>query len=115
MRCLDFFMQRMIKNRLQLGSRTSTDSLMSSPCVESVLTWLPLIAFQAELAVSIRGAISDIHHDVSKIREEVGGQLRPVSTNFIRPIGDGKMLTAPRFKLGQQHQLPREPASYTYI
>ena len=83
----DFFTQTMIKKRSRVGRRTSTDSLMSSPCVESVLTWLPLTAsFQAELAVNIRGAISDIHHDVSKIREEIGGQVHQVSTSFIQSI-----------------------------
>ena len=38
--------------------------------------------------MNIRGAISDIHHDVSKIREEIGGKVRPVSTNFIQPISN---------------------------
>ena len=67
---------------------------MSSPCVESVLIWLPLItSSQAELAVNIRGAISDIHQDVSKIREEIGSQVRPVSATFTQPVGDGKTLT----------------------
>ena len=94
MQSLDFSTQRMTKRRSQLGSWTSTDSLMSSPCVESVFTCLSLIvSFQAELAVNIRGAISDIHHDVSKIREGIGGQVRSVSVSFIRPIGNGRILT----------------------
>ena len=36
---------------------------------------------QAELAINIHLAISDIRQDVSKIREEIGGQVHSVSHN----------------------------------
>ena len=52
-------------------------------------TWLSLtVPFQTELAVNTNVTVSDIHRDVSKIREEIGGQVRSVSTSRIQSIGN---------------------------
>ena len=46
------------------------------------------------VAVSnIRNDVSGIRHDMSKIQEEIGGQVRPVSTNHIQPTGNMRSLT----------------------
>ena len=56
--------------------------------------WLPLSAsFQTELSMNTHVVVSDMRHDVSKIREEIGGQARSVSITRIQPIDDGRMLT----------------------
>ena len=39
-------------------------------------------------------AVSDIRHDVSKIREEISGQIRSVSTTRIQPINDWMLTPA---------------------
>ena len=58
-----------------------------------VFTRLSLtVAFQTELAVNTHVVVSDIRHDVSKIREEIGGNIRPVSTSHLQSI-DNRMLT----------------------
>ena len=57
-------------------------------------TWSLLTASpQTELAMNTHVAVSDIRHDVSKIREEIGGQIRPVSTSHILAVDDNRMLT----------------------
>ena len=55
----------------------------------SLLTASP----QTELAMNTHVAVYDIRHDVSKIREEIGGQIRPVSTSRIRSVNSWRMLT----------------------
>ena len=37
--------------------------------------------------------VSGIRLDVSKIREEMGGQVRSVSSSSTQPIGDRRILT----------------------
>jgi len=59
---------------------------MFSTCDYSYLARLSLNApFQTELAMNTHVTVSDIRHDVSKIREEIGGQVRSVSAN-LRPF-----------------------------
>ena len=56
--------------------------------------WLSLIVpSQTELAVNTHVTVSDIRHDVSKIREEIGGQVRSVSAGHIRSIDNRMILT----------------------
>jgi len=58
------------------------------------LTWSSLtVHFQTELVVNIHVVVSDIRHDVSKIREENGGQVRSVSASQVRSAINGRMLT----------------------
>ena len=58
-----------------------------------VLAWSSLtVSFQTELVVNIHVAVSDIRHDVSKIREESSGQVRSVSASHTRSIF-GRILT----------------------
>ena len=54
---------------------------------------LLVTSFQTELAVSAHVTMSGIRHDVSKIREEIGGQVRSVSASSIQPISNRRMLT----------------------
>jgi hypothetical protein len=57
--------------------------------------WLSLtINFQTELAVNTHVAVSDIRNDVSKIREEIGGQVRSVSASHVRFVNNQGILTA---------------------
>ena len=57
-------------------------------------TWSSLIVPpQTELAVNTHVAVSDIRHDVSKIREEIGSQIRPVSTSHVRAVDNNRMFT----------------------
>ena len=57
--------------------------------------WSPLTGpFQTELAVNTSVTISDIHRDVSRIREEIGSQVRSVSASHIQSIEGRKILTA---------------------
>jgi len=61
-------------------------------CLDS-FTCLPLIVpFQTELVVNVHVTVSDIRHDVSKIREEIGGQVHSVSAGCIQPI-ENRILT----------------------
>ena len=47
-------------------------------------TWSPLIvSFQTELIVNIHVTVSDMRQDMSKIREEIGGQVQSVSSSCI--------------------------------
>ena len=55
----------------------------------SLLTASP----QTELAMNTHVAVYDIRHDVSKIREEIGSQIRQVSTSRIRSVDNWRMLT----------------------
>ena len=43
--------------------------------------------------MNTRATVFDIRHDASKIREEIGGQVRSVSASRIQSI-DAKTLTA---------------------
>ena len=52
------------------------------------------VTFQTELAMNTHVAVSDIRHDVSKIREEIGGNVRPVSVSLLQSVEDMRMLTA---------------------
>lgn len=64
------------------GRRTSSESFMSSMCVLSFLLGCHgLNPFQTELGINTHVAVVDIRHDVSKIREEICGQVRSVSTS----------------------------------
>ena len=57
-------------------------------------TWLLLIApFQTELSLNTHVTVSDIRHDMTKLREEVGGQARSVSMGRFQPNDNGRMLT----------------------
>ena len=50
-------------------------------------TWPLLIdPSQTELIMNTHVTVSDIRHDVSKIREEISGQVRPVTVSRIRLI-----------------------------
>ena len=68
---------------------------MCSTCVPSVVfIWLLLIVpFKTELAVNTNVTVSDIHHNVSKMREEMGGKVCSVSTSRIQPIDYTRVLT----------------------
>ena len=66
------------------------------------LAWPSLIvSFQTELVVNIHVAVSDIRHDVSKIREENSGQVRSVSVITLAP-SLGEYLHLLRTKPGQK-------------
>jgi len=58
------------------------------------VVWLSLIIpTQTELVVNTHVAASDIRHDVSKIREEIGGHVRLVSPSHAQSI-NRRILTA---------------------
>ena len=50
------------------------------------------VPFQTELAMNTHVTVSSIRHDVSKIREEMGGQARSVSASY-QSIGNRRILT----------------------
>ena len=54
---------------------------------------LLIVSPQTELAMNTHVAVSDIRYDVSKIREEIGGQIRPVSTSHVLAVDNNRMLT----------------------
>ena len=54
---------------------------------------LLIVSPQTELAMNTHVAVYDIRHDVSKIREEIGSQIRQVSTSRIRSVDNWRMLT----------------------
>ena len=56
--------------------------------------------------------VTNIHQDVLKIREEIGGQVRPVSTSRIDPSIKVGCLQLLRSKKGQKLRLPMNPAPY---
>ena len=66
-----------------------------------IFTWPSLtVPLQTELAMSthvavsdIRNDVSNIHHNVSKIREEISGQVRPVSAGRTQSLDNGRILT----------------------
>ena len=63
-------------------------------CAWTFITWISLIVpFQTKLAMNTNIAVSDIRHEVSKIREEIGGQVRSVSVSHIQPVDGVRMLT----------------------
>ena len=48
----------------------------------AVFTWPPLmVSFQTELVMNIHVTVSDMRDDVLKIREEISGQVRSVTTS----------------------------------
>jgi len=48
------------------------------------LTWSSLTTpIQTELVINTHVAVSDIRHDVSKIREEIGGHVSSVSPSHV--------------------------------
>jgi hypothetical protein len=59
----------------------------------ATLTWPSLIVpFQLELGVSILVTVTDIRNDVSRIQEQISGQVHSVSASWIQPIENGRML-----------------------
>ena len=66
-----------------------------------IFTQLSLtIPFQTELAMNTHMTVSEMHHnvswirsDVSRIREEIGGNIRAVSVLRAQSIENGKMFT----------------------
>ena len=77
------------------------------------------VTFQTELAMNTHVAVSDIRHDLSKIREEIGGIAHPVSVNRARSVDNRRILTRYlqllRSKLGQQLRLLMVPPSHICI
>ena len=60
----------------------------------NVITWTLLTApFQTELAMNTNITVSDMRHDVSKIREEISGQVRSVTVSHIQPTNSRRILT----------------------
>ena len=61
----------------------------------TIFIWLSLTnpLFQTELIMNTHVTVSDIHHGVSKIREEISGQARSVTVSRIQAIGSRKTLT----------------------
>ena len=67
----------------------------------AVFTQLSLtVPLQTELAINTHVTVSEMHHnvsgirsDVSKIREEIGGNVRSVSAPRVSSVEDGKMFT----------------------
>ena len=73
-----------------------------------IFTWSSLTdIFQTELVMNIHVTVSDMRRDVSKIREEIGGQVHSVSA--FDPPDTGRCLRLPRSGQGQQLQLPTNP------
>ena len=77
-----------------------------------------IVSFQTELAVNTHVAVSDMRHDilgirsdVSKIQEEIGGQVRSVSASCIQSA-EMVILQSPRLKPGQQLRLPTNPTPH---
>ena len=75
--------------------KSDLDGILQVFTVRSgVLTWLLLTAlFQAELTLSTRVAVSEMHHDVLERLKGTDGQVRPVSANSIQFADNGKILT----------------------
>ena len=48
-----------------------------------LLDYHRFIRLQTELAISTQVTVSDIRDDVSKIREEIGAQVRPVRVRWV--------------------------------
>ena len=64
-----------------------------------IFTWPSLTApFQTELAMNTHVTVSDIQHDVSRIREVIGGQVHSVSA-ILRP-STAECSPPPRLKQG---------------
>ena len=58
------------------------------------------VHFQAELTLNTHVAVSDTNHnvlemhsDVSKIQEEIGGNVHPVSASLLQSVNNRRMLT----------------------
>ena len=70
-----------------------------------------IIPFQTELAVNTNLAVSDIRHDVSKIREEISGQARSVSATS---YSSTECSPSPRLNPGQLSRISCGPQSYCF-
>ena len=102
---LDFFVQRTIRMRSRLGSRTSTESLMSLTCVQSAPAWPSLMSpLQTELVLNTHTIVSDVHQNVLKLCEDADSRDRVVSyTRF--PPSPNEYRSPRRFRTGQRSRL----------
>ena len=57
-----------------------------------LLDYHRFIRFQIELAISTQVAVSEIRDDVSKIREEIGGQVRSVRVRWVYLVDEGMLM-----------------------
>jgi hypothetical protein len=81
-----------------------------------IFAWSSLIdLFQAEVVVNTHVNLSGVRDDVSKIQEEINGQVRPVSASWIQSVEDRRMLTVPRLNTGQQLRPPIHPVPHICI
>ena len=62
--------------------------------------------------MNIHVTISDIRHDVSKILEELGGQVHSVNTSRFQPIGNGKILTVTQVQTRSAASTTEESSIY---
>ena len=84
---------------------------MFSMCVQPLLLSLrSSFHFQTELAVNTHVAVAGMCDNVSKIREEVSGQVRSVSPSLILSTSR-KCLQSRRSKPGWQPRSPRSQSS----
>ena len=67
-----------------------------------------IVPFQTELAMNTHVTVADIRLDVSRIRAEICGQVRVVSTTPIRSVNPRRGLQFLRHKPGQQLRKPRD-------
>lgn len=83
-------------------------------CVQSLLLdYLSSTRFQTELAITTHVTVSGIRSDVSKIREEVGGQVHLVRASSLHSVDEGECLQLQyRLTPGQKLQLSRDPVPY---
>ena len=89
----DFFTQNRTRKQSPPGGQTSTGSFMSSTYVQLFLLAVANSPLQTELAVNTNIKVSSLCRDVSKIvRGEVSIHDPPVSANWIRPIGNRRIL-----------------------
>ena len=52
-----------------------------------------IVPSQTELAINTNVTVSSMRHDMAKIREEMGGQVRSVSASCIQSTGNRRILT----------------------
>ena len=62
-------------------------------CLITFTRMLLIIPSQTELVMNVHVTVSDIHHDVSKIREEISNQIHSVSSGHIQSIENWRILT----------------------
>lgn len=64
-------------------------------------TWsLLIVPSQTELVLDTQNSVSDIHHDVPKVPEEIGGQVRSVSASRIQIANNQRVLTIAETQTG---------------